>query len=216
MATPRAGARRGPAAAGATGQGRSWPGCEDVCDHLGVTYALLQAQRHAGSAALAQAIALAMGHVEQRLQPLPGDCLPGALAMLVLARHLRNSFVLGPGADSQARARIPALMDPLAESLLSTAAASASATKAEAAAHADASRSGQPLLSWAELAMHAYASSRPPTSDSPTLRAARSACPRRPSCPPPSCRPRCRRCCACPTAPMTALAGRPTTPALAG
>lgn len=67
-------------------------------------------------------------------------------------------------------------MDPLAESLLSTAAASASATKAEAAAHADASRSGQPLLSWAELAMHAYASSRPPTSDSPTLRAARSAC----------------------------------------
>ncbi|WP_313284402.1 Mur ligase [Delftia tsuruhatensis] len=159
------------------GKEGSWPGCEDVYDHLGVTYALLQAQRHAGSAALAQAIALAMGHVEQRLQPLPGDCLPGALAMLVLARHLRNSFVLGPGADSQARARIPALMDPLAESLLSTAAASASATKAEAAAHADASRSGQSLLSWAELAMHAYASSRPPTSDSPTLRAARSALP---------------------------------------
>ena len=76
---------------------KGWPGCEDVCDHLGVTYALLQAQRHAGSAALAQAIALAMGHVEQRLQPLPGDCLSGALAMLVLARHLRNSFVLGPG-----------------------------------------------------------------------------------------------------------------------
>lgn len=79
------------------GKEGSWPGCEDVCDHLGVTYALLQAQRHAGSAALAQAIALAMGHVEQRLQPLPGDCLSGALAMLVLARHLRNSFVLGPG-----------------------------------------------------------------------------------------------------------------------
>ncbi|TQL83141.1 Mur ligase [Delftia sp. HK171] len=159
------------------GKEGSWPGCEDLCDHLGVTYALLQAQRHAGSAALAQAIALAMDHVEQRLQPLPGDCLPGALAMLVLARHLRNSFVLGPGADSQARSRIPALMDPLAESLLSTAAASASATEAAAAAGADASRSGQPLLSWAELAMHAYASSRPPTSDSPTLRAARSALP---------------------------------------
>lgn len=159
------------------GKDGSWPGCGDVCDHLGVTYALLQAQRHAGSAALTQAIALAMDHVERRLQQLPGDCLPGALAMLVLARHLRNSFVLGPGADSQARARIPALMDPLAESLLSSAAASASATKTAAAAKADAPRSGQPLLSWAELAMHVYASSRPPTSDSPTLRAARSALP---------------------------------------
>lgn len=153
------------------GKDGSWPGCEDVCDHLGVTYALLQAQRHAGSAALTQAIALAMDHVERRLQPLPGDCLPSALALLVLARHLRNSFVLGPGADSQARARIPALMDPLAESLLSTAAASASASRTRT------SPSGQPLLSWAELAMHVYASSRPPTSDSPTLRAARSALP---------------------------------------
>ncbi len=163
------------------GKDGSWPGCEDVCDHLGVTYALLQAQRHAGSAALAQAIALAVDHVEQRLQPLPGDCLPSALAMLVLARHLRNSFVLGQGADSQARARIPALMDPLAESLLSMAAASASTTEAAAAAanaaEAGTPRSGQPMLTWAELAMHVYASSRPPTSDSPTLRAARSALP---------------------------------------
>ncbi len=148
------------------GKDGSWPGCEDVCDHLGVTYALLQAQRHAGSAALAQAIALAVDHVEQRLQPLPGDCLPSALAMLVLARHLRNSFVLGQGADSQARARIPALMDPLAESLLSMAAASASTTEAAAAAanaaEAGTPRSGQPMLTWAELAMHVYASSRPP------------------------------------------------------
>ncbi|WP_336695350.1 Mur ligase [Delftia acidovorans] len=153
------------------GKDGGWPGCEDACDHLGVTYALLQAQRHAGSAALTQAIALAMDHVERRLQQLPGDCLPSALALLVLARHLRNSFVLGPGAGSQARARIPALMDPLAESLLSSAAASASASRTAT------SPGGQPLLSWAELAMHVYAGSRPPTSDSPTLRAARSALP---------------------------------------
>jgi UDP-N-acetylmuramyl pentapeptide synthase len=159
----------------------SWPGTEDICDHLGLTYALLQAQRHAGSAALARGIALALGHFERQLpglpqgglpqgglpqDGLPQECLPRAMALLVLARHLRNTFVFSPGADGQARAATAALLDQLAEALLTTAAIPPGPAQSAVL---------PPALDWAELALHAYVNSRPRTADSPALRAARSA-----------------------------------------
>lgn len=138
-----------------------WPGCDDICDHLGLTYTLLQAQRHAGSAALARSVARAMDHFEQQLPTMTRECVPRAMALLVLTCHLRNAVVLAAtaaGQDDQHLTRLPAMLDQMAEALL-------------------AATGAPPALSWAELAMHAYAGCRPHADDSPTLRAARSALP---------------------------------------
>lgn len=144
-----------------------WPGAPQACDHLGLTYALLQAQRHAGSPALAQAIDRALGHLEHHPAPWPPGRLAHAMALLVLARHVGNTCSLGPAAGLGAHQGTLRRMDLHAESLLSV---EGSASPAP----------GTPEhleLAWTELAMQAYARHRCGTEEGPALRAARCALP---------------------------------------
>jgi UDP-N-acetylmuramyl pentapeptide synthase len=145
----------------------SWPGTTDLCDHLGMTYSLLQAQRHAGSPALAQALEHALDQLVTRLPQQGSSSLPRAMTLLVLARHFGNACTLGPAAGPGPRHDTLALMDQQAEALLSIVESASPA--AGTPAHLD--------LAWVELAMHAYARCRPRTEEGPALRAARSALP---------------------------------------
>lgn len=144
-----------------------WPGADAACDHLGVTYALLQAQRHAGSPALAQAIARALDHLDRHGARLPPGSLARAMALLVLARHAGHTGKPGPAAGFHARAQILQRMDQQADSLLSWA----------GARHPAPGTPEHLELAWAELALHAYVHQRCGTEEAPALRAARSALP---------------------------------------
>ncbi len=139
----------------------SWPGAEDACDHLGLTYALLLGQRHAGKAPLAKAIDRAIGraidHLARRLARPAAGRLAAALALLVLARYAADACTPAGAARHRLRSAALQQMDRLAEALL----------------RAPGPGTPQPLdMAWASLAMQAYADSRLHTQAPPVLRAA--------------------------------------------
>lgn len=135
-----------------------WPEARELADHLGLTYALLQIQRHLHHPKLALALHRAIAYFEGRQLQLPGDGMHQSLALLVLARHARH---LHPGDAG----KVPGLevgtlrcMERLAGNLL------------------PALGTAQPgCMAWADLALNAFARCGIRADDSDALRTVQSA-----------------------------------------
>ncbi|WP_051303713.1 UDP-N-acetylmuramoyl-tripeptide--D-alanyl-D-alanine ligase [Comamonas composti] len=140
----------------------SWQEQPSLSTHLGMTYALVHAQRQIHDDRLPYAIERAMAYLELLPLPAPGALIDCAMALVVRSRYLGSSALArAPGAPGSAR-RLPQ-MDLLATTLM---------------ANLHSAREWD--LLWLLLALQAYGEMRPEEPPSALLQATRLALSQRP------------------------------------